>query len=120
MFVNRRVLAAIGLAAVAVATSTTIFLAPAQAASTTGTASIVKSESAVRYVAGKGASNSLVITVSGRTVTLDDRVAIKAGAGCVAVKGDKTKVRCTTPKAPYAVVGLGDKNDSVTNKSSLH
>jgi Ca2+-binding RTX toxin-like protein len=120
MFINRRVLAAIGLAAVAVATTTTMFVSPAQAASTTGTANVISGTPGVKFQAGKGASNSLVITVSGRTVTLDDRVAIKAGKGCVAVKGDKTKVKCTTSRKPTSlVVSLGDKADSVTNKTSV-
>ncbi|BBH63373.1 hypothetical protein ACTI_00580 [Actinoplanes sp. OR16] len=91
---------------------------PAQAAST-GVASVSKTTQ-VKYVAGAGKTNTVVITRSGRTVTIDDKVKIKAGKGCKAVKGDKTKVRCKLTKNPTkVVVYAGNKNDTVTNKTSI-
>jgi Ca2+-binding RTX toxin-like protein len=116
MFVfNRKALAGIGIAAVA---STALFSAPAQAAAA-GTAKVVGSTT-VQFNALSGKTNGLTITISGRTVTLDDKVAIKAGKGCKAVKGDKTKVKCTTSKATKKLnISLGDKNDSVTNKTKV-
>jgi Ca2+-binding RTX toxin-like protein len=115
---SRKALAGIGCTAAAVA-STALFAMPAQAASA-GLAKVVGS-SAVQFNALLGKSNGLVVTISGRTVTLNDKVAIKAGKGCKAVKGDKTKVKCTTKKKTTKIsVALGDKNDSVTNKTSVY
>jgi Ca2+-binding RTX toxin-like protein len=115
---HRKALAGIGFTAVAVA-STALFAMPAQAASA-GAAKVVGS-STVQFNALMGKSNSLTITISGRTVTLNDKVAIKAGKGCKAVKGDKTKVKCTTKKKTTKLsVALGDKTDSVTNKTSVY
>jgi len=115
--VNRKALAAIG---VAVAASTTLLAAPAQAA-TTGTAKVLgKHKSIVEFTAATGRTNSLTITISGRTITLDDRVAIKPGKGCKAVKGDRTKVKCTTSRKPTEIsVTLGDKDDKVYNKTAV-
>ncbi|WP_127501594.1 calcium-binding protein [Actinoplanes solisilvae] len=91
--------------------------APAQAATAAGQARI--SRDGVFFTAARGAVNDIVLTRSGRTVTIDDRVAIKAGVGCVAVRGDSTKVRCTTNVAlGYISVDLGDKNDRLLNKTS--
>ena len=74
----------------------------------------------ITFTADYGVKNKVVITRSGRTVTIDDRVAVKAGKGCKQVKGDKTKVRCKTGKAPTKVaVDLYDRNDSVVNNSDL-
>ena len=115
---HRKALAGIGLTAVAAA-STALFAMPAQAASA-GAAKVVGS-STVQFNALNGKSNALTITISGRTVTLNDKVAIKAGKGCKAVKGDKTKVKCTTAKKTTKFsVALGDKNDSVNNKTSVY
>jgi Ca2+-binding RTX toxin-like protein len=76
--------------------------------------------SKVTFTADHGATNKVVITRSGRTVTIDDRVAIKPGKGCKQVKGDKTRVRCTTRKAPTKVaVKLYNGNDSVVNNSDV-
>jgi Ca2+-binding RTX toxin-like protein len=116
--INRKALAAVGIAAAAVA-STALISSPAEA-STTGTAKVV-GRGEVVFTAAKGKTNALVVTLSGRTVTLNDKVAIKAGKGCKAVKGDKTKVKCTTKWDPTGVtVSLSDKNDSVTNKTWLN
>jgi Ca2+-binding RTX toxin-like protein len=115
---HRKSFAGIGFTAVAVA-STALFAVPAQAASA-GSAKVVGS-SAVQFSALAGKSNSLTITISGRTVTLNDKVAIKAGKGCKAVKGDKTKVKCTTKnKTTKLSVALGDKNDWVGNRTSVY
>ncbi|WP_229076001.1 hypothetical protein [Actinoplanes sp. DH11] len=92
--------------------------APAQAAST-GVVSVVKTTQ-VKYTAGAGKANKVAVTRSGRTVTIDDKFKIKAGKGCKAVKGDKTKVRCKLPKNPTKIfVYAGGKNDTVTNKTSI-
>src|SRR5688572_3920261 len=74
--------------------------APAQAAAA-GVASAAGTT--VQYKAAAGKANQVVVTRSGRTITIDDKVAVRAGKGCKAVKGDKTKVRCTTTKAPTRV-----------------
>jgi Ca2+-binding RTX toxin-like protein len=115
---HRKALAGIGFTAAAVA-STALFAIPAQAASA-GAAKVVGS-STVQFNALMGKSNSLTITIKGRTVTLNDKVAIKAGKGCKAVKGDKTKVKCTTKKKTTKLsVALGDKNDWVGNRTSVY
>ncbi|MEV6602086.1 calcium-binding protein [Actinoplanes sp. NPDC051346] len=91
--------------------------APAEAAST-GVASV--SGTKVKYKAAKGKQNKVVVTRSGRTITIDDKVRIEPGKGCKAVKGDKTKVRCTTRANPTRVsVYTYDRNDSVVNKTDL-
>src|SRR4051812_2032244 len=74
---------------------------PAEAASP-GVATVTGSNS-VRYAAGSNQANSVVVTRSGRTITIDDRVPVKAGKGCTAVRRDPTKVRCTTSKHPALV-----------------
>ncbi|MFD1365397.1 calcium-binding protein [Actinoplanes sichuanensis] len=108
----------IGATAVAVATSSLFLANPAQAAGA-GLAKVVGTNK-VQFQALVGKSNSLTITISGRTVTLDDKVAIKAGKGCKAVKGDKTKVKCTTSKKTAQITAaLGDKNDYINNKTSV-
>ncbi|SDT75204.1 calcium-binding protein [Actinoplanes derwentensis] len=95
--------------------------APAQAAST-GRASITFGifGPVIVVEAGSGKTNKIVITKSGNKVTIDDRVTVKAGEGCTAVKGDKTKVTCTDPKPIARVrVELGSGNDSVTNRTAV-
>jgi Ca2+-binding RTX toxin-like protein len=114
---NRKALTAIGVAAAA---TTTLLAAPAQAA-TTGKAQVLgEHQSIVTFTAAAGKANSLVITISGRTITLNDQVAIKPGKGCKAVKGDKTKVKCTTARKPTELsVVLGNKNDRVVNNTGV-
>jgi len=113
----RKLLAGAGGAAAVIA-CTALFSSPAQAAS--AASAKVVGASTVEFTAAAGQANALVITISGRTVTLDDKVSIKAGAGCKAVSGDKTKVKCTTSKkTTKIIVNLGDKNDTVTNKTSV-
>ncbi|MEU4419118.1 calcium-binding protein [Actinoplanes sp. NPDC024001] len=94
------------------------FAAPAAAAST-GVASVVSSTK-VQYKAAKGKQNRVVVTRSGNTITIDDRVTVKAGKGCKKVKGDRTKVRCTPSKAPTRLrIYTYDRNDSVVNSTDL-
>jgi serralysin len=113
----RRALARTGLT-VFVITAGAAFAAPAQAAAT-GVASVVGTN-VVRFNDNTGHANHVVVTRSGDTVTIDDRFAVKAGKGCRAVKGDKTRVRCTTGKTPVRVrVLVGYGNDTVVNRSDL-
>ena len=109
-------LSRIGLIAVTTVSAGAL-AAPAEAAAT-GVASV--SGTKVTYKAARGKQNKVVVTRSGRTVTVDDRVAVKAGKGCKAVKGDRTRVRCTTAKATTKLyVYTYDRNDSVVNKAAL-
>ncbi|WIM96283.1 calcium-binding protein [Actinoplanes oblitus] len=88
---------------------------PAQAAST-GTASA--SGTVIKFTARPGKANNVVVTRSGRTVTIDDKYAIKPGKGCKRV--DSTKVRCTTEEPTTALwVYLGTKSDRFVNKTSI-
>ncbi|GIE87292.1 calcium-binding protein [Actinoplanes regularis] len=104
-----------GLALLTSTAAVGVLAAPAQAA-TTGVASV--SGTKVVFTAGSNKTNNVVITRSGRTITIDDVVAVKPGKGCKKV--DTSKVRCTTGKTPTRVsVSLGAKNDSVVNKSDL-
>ncbi|UQU65214.1 calcium-binding protein [Couchioplanes caeruleus] len=96
----------------------TLIAGPAWAASS-GVAKVV-GDTKVQYTAARGKANKVVVTRSGRTFTIDDVVSVKAGAGCKAVSGDTTKVRCTTPKNPtWFFVYTGDKNDSIKNSTDL-
>ena len=96
----------------------TLLGTPAMAAST-GVAKVV-GDTKVQFNAASGKANKVVVTRSGRTFTIDDVVAVKAGAGCKAVSGDTTKVKCTTPKNPtWFMVYTGDKNDSIKNQADL-
>ncbi|MCY1142514.1 calcium-binding protein [Actinoplanes sp. Pm04-4] len=91
---------------------------PAEAA-TAGTADVTQS-TIVRYRSALKQTHNVVITRSGRTVTIDDVVAITPGSGCAAVSGDKTKVRCTPGKNPtWLLVNLGEYNDVLVNKADI-
>jgi len=95
-----------------------LLAAPAEAAAK-GVVFIQNSNRVV-YQAAKGVRNKVVVTGSGRTFTVDDVVAIKAGKRCKAVKGDKTKVKCTLPRTPSRVmVYTYDRKDTITNKAAL-
>ena len=85
---NRKTLALLGATAAAVA-STAVMASPAQAASA-GLTRVVGS-STVEFRALMGKANGLTITIKGRTVTLTDKVAIKAGKGCKSVSRTKVK-----------------------------
>ena len=109
--------AAVGIALSAITAVGTV-AAPAQAAAT-GAASVT-SPTKVQYKAATGKQNRVVITRSGRTITIDDTVAIRAGKGCKKVKGDKSKVTCTTKKAPGQVtIHTYDRNDVIVNNSDV-
>jgi Ca2+-binding RTX toxin-like protein len=74
----------------------------------------------VFFTAGAHARNDAVLTRSGRTITITDRVAIRAGEGCARVGGNAKKVRCTTSKKPaWVMVSLGDQNDRITVKLGI-
>ncbi|MBB2947952.1 Ca2+-binding RTX toxin-like protein [Actinoplanes lutulentus] len=91
---------------------------PAQAVSSAGLASV--SGTKVQYKSARGKQSAVVLTRSGNTVTIDDRVAIKIGKGCKAVKGDKTKAKCRTSAAPTRVrVWTYDRKDSIVNRTGL-
>ncbi|GAA4596907.1 Ca2+-binding RTX toxin-like protein [Actinoplanes octamycinicus] len=108
-------LAALGLALVTTASVAAVG-SPAQAASA-GTASVTATTK-VRYAAAKGARSKVVLTRSGNTITIDDVVAIKPGKGCKKV--DRTKVRCTTRKAPTRLqVYTYDRGDSIVNDTDV-
>ncbi|XVV12463.1 calcium-binding protein [Actinoplanes sp. CA-131856] len=93
---------------------------PADAATAAGVVKVVNG-SRVQYVAAAGRTNQVIVTRSGNTITVDDTTtAIKAGAGCGAVKGDKTKIRCTLKVKPtWIIASLLDGNDSFLNKTDL-
>ncbi|MDI6102827.1 calcium-binding protein [Actinoplanes sp. NEAU-A12] len=114
--INRKTLALIGATAAAIG-STAFFAAPAQAAGA-GLAKVVGSKT-VSFQALMGKANGVTVTISGKTVTLTDKVAIKAGKGCKSVSAKK--VRCkTSAKTKTLRIALGDKNDWVRNKTNVH
>lgn len=109
--------AAVGIALFTVVAAGTV-ASPAQAA-TTAVASVT-SATKVQYKAASGKQNNVVITRSGNTITIDDKVAVGAGKGCKKVKGDKTKVTCRTKKAPGRVtIHTYDRNDVIVNNSDV-
>ncbi|WP_430779750.1 calcium-binding protein [Actinoplanes sp. G11-F43] len=112
----RRTLATLGATAAAVIGSTSLLASPAQAA-TAGLA-VVRDGDTVDFRALMGKVNKVKVTISGRTVTIDDVAAIKAGKGCKRV--DSTKVKCTTSSKTKEIwVALGDKNDYVRNYTGV-
>jgi serralysin len=93
------------------------FAGPAEAASY-GYASAGVSR--ISFLADYSVKNRVVITRSGRTITIDDRVAVKPGKNCKQVKGDKTRVRCRTTKAPTSLrIKVYDRDDSIVNNTDL-
>ncbi|WP_430788407.1 calcium-binding protein [Actinoplanes sp. G11-F43] len=98
-----------------------VLAGPAQAASV-GVAKVVTHPAVtyVEYKAASGKKNRVVVSGTGKSITIDDRYTIKPGRGCKTVKKDKTKVRCTTSRAVINVrVWTYDKADSVRTDSSL-
>jgi Ca2+-binding RTX toxin-like protein len=113
----QRLLAACSATIAATLTATAAFAPPAHAAAA-GKAAV--SGRTIVFTAAAGARNTVLISRSGRTVTIDDRFAIKAGSGCKAVRGDKTKVKCTTTKNPTMLRAvLGDKDDYLNNLTAI-
>ena len=83
-------------AVLAGAALTVAFATPAQAAST-GVAYTVDDEigSMVVYKAASGKAGRVVIASGpAHYISVDDKFPIRAGSGCKAVKGDRTKVLC--------------------------
>ncbi|MBB3098750.1 Ca2+-binding RTX toxin-like protein [Actinoplanes campanulatus] len=106
------------LAATAATIAATAYATTPAYAASAGSAKV--SGTTVIFTAGAATKNDVIITRSGRTVTIDDRVAIKAGAGCTAVSGDKTKVKCTTKSNPKLVrAALGAGNDRLVNRTAI-
>lgn len=101
---------------------TGLIATPAQAASI-GVVSLAAGDDTIRYTAAAKTANKVVVTRSGRTVTIDDRVRLKAGKGCKAVKGDSTKVRCTFAIPDWnnyeILARLGDRADSLVAKGKI-
>ena len=91
---------------------------PAQA--TAGGTVRVLSATAVEYKAATGKTNSVVISVSGLTVTVTDTAKPRAGTGCVAVTGRPTAVSCTLDQPVGMTALLGDRNDRLTTTSALN
>src|SRR4051812_2798556 len=85
----------------AVAVSAPLFIAasPAQAVGKAGVLAVVDG-TVVEYKTAKEKQSKITLTRTGNTITVDDRVTIKVGAGCKRVKGDKTMARCTPGTAP--------------------
>jgi Ca2+-binding RTX toxin-like protein len=91
---------------------------PAEAA-TVGTAQVVN-RTQILFKAAAKRVNTVTITRSGNTITIDDRVTIKPGAGCRQVTGDKTRVRCTTSGTPtWGSIQTYDLNDTIVNRADL-
>lgn len=118
MFVlTGKAFAGIGIIATATAAAG-LFATPAQASSA-GVAQVTGAHT-VRFDALKGEADSVRITSSGRTITIDDKVPVRAGKGCKPVKGDGTQVTCTTTKSTTRIdIRLGDKNDTLVNSSKV-
>jgi Ca2+-binding RTX toxin-like protein len=116
LVVPNRVLTALAVTSAAVVATAGI----AQPALGAATGAAKVAGTTVVFAAAAGASNVVLITRSGRTITIDDRVSIKAGTGCKAVKGDKTKVKCTTTNVPKLIIAaLGDRNDDLSNNTGV-
>jgi Ca2+-binding RTX toxin-like protein len=109
----------LGVAVTGLLTTGVALIGDPAAAAATGVASVY-GDTKAEYRAATGKVNKVVVTQSGRTFTIDDVVTVKAGKGCKAVKGDVTKVRCTTKKTPnWFRVYTGNKNDTITNKTTV-
>lgn len=104
--------------AVAVSAPLAMFALPAQAANP-GLLAVVDS-TVVEYKTATGKQSRITLTREGNTITVDDQVAIKVGVGCVLVKDDKTKARCTPVAAPTRLrVYAYDRNDTIVNGTEL-
>jgi Ca2+-binding RTX toxin-like protein len=106
----------IGIVLFTVAGLGTALTAPAQAAEDGG---VVSAEGGrVAYTAAADQDNDVVVTRSGRVVTIQDVVPITAGPGCTTV--DETQVSCTLTTAPVRVtVALRNRGDFLTNQTSI-
>ncbi len=98
-----------------------IAAAPAQAA-TGGVVRVVTDSTGthVSYSAAASQTNSVSISRSGSKLVLDDRIAIKAGTGCKAVKGDRTRVTCSSARGWAGIqIAVGWGNDTVVNRTDV-
>ncbi|MFI7547464.1 calcium-binding protein [Actinoplanes sp. NPDC049599] len=106
-------------AAVVVSASLSVVALPAQAVGKAGLLAVVDG-TVVEYKTAKGKQSKITLTRKGNTITVDDRVAIRVGAGCKRVKGDKTKARCTPASAPTRLrVYAYDRADTIANNTDL-
>lgn len=114
---NRKVLLGVSMVGVVVAaTAATVTFADAASSYTAW----VSDSTHLNFVARPRTSNDVIITRSGNTFTIVDRVSIAPGTGCSWVGRDVTRVRCQTQGAPTDIsVQLDDQNDSVTNATDL-
>ena len=112
-----------GAALIATVSVGALSAAPARAAAhETGEANLFDGAGFV-FWAAKNQVNRVTITQSGSVITVDDRVAVKPGEGCVQVAGDRTRVRCTfTVDLSQAsmLVALENRNDYVINKTAIY
>ncbi|MEU4219920.1 calcium-binding protein [Actinoplanes sp. NPDC026623] len=105
--------------AAAVSAALSMAALPAQAAGKAGLLSVVGG-TVVEYKTATGKQSRITLTRTGNTVTVDDTVTIKVGAGCKPVKGDKTKARCTPATAPTLLrVYAYDRTDTIVNNTDL-
>jgi serralysin len=109
----------VGATVLAAAGTGAVLAGPAEAALPTGVAGAYQSNGIFWYRATLAKAHNVVITRSGNTIVFDDVTPIKAGQNCKAVKGDKTKVRCTLSKVSWVSVDLGNKNDTLVNKTAV-
>jgi serralysin len=114
---RRPVLSRIGLVLITVGAVGAV-AGPAQAAAS-GTVRVLSS-TVLEYTAASGKANTLLIGVNGTTVTIDDSVKLKAGAGCAAVSGQSTVVTCVLDDPSSMTVNLGDRNDRLSTTSALN
>ncbi|GAA0453078.1 hypothetical protein Ade02nite_01190 [Paractinoplanes deccanensis] len=111
-------------AALVGAALTAAFATPAQAAST-GVAHLVADADGdgdvVVFRAANGKANRVVVAdAPGHYISIDDRFPIRAGNGCKAVKGDRTKVLCGVGELTEKVqVSTFDGVDTITNRTRL-
>lgn len=78
-------------------------------------------DSGLRFVGGNG-DNNVRFSITGEKFVIDDVVPIEAGAGCLPVAGDPTKVTCVAFKQgnkfkEFQVLS-GNGNDRVVNRTS--
>ncbi|MEU4690044.1 calcium-binding protein [Actinoplanes sp. NPDC023714] len=119
--VHTRWMARLGVIALAV-TGAGVIAAPGAQAASAGSARIIweRDEQVVLVKAATGKANRVVVSTAKHGVVVDDKYRIKAGRGCKAIKGDRTKVYCGVGEYTQRVrVYTYDRNDTVTNKTRL-
>ncbi|MEU8238335.1 calcium-binding protein [Actinoplanes missouriensis] len=99
-----------------------VLSAPGAQAASTGVAQVVWDDDVqvVQYKAATGKANRVVVRSAAHGVTVDDTHRVKAGKGCKAIKGDRTKVYCGVGEWTQKVrIHTYDRNDTITNKTRL-